>query len=119
VSELVHEDHEPEDQQRCEPAQHYAISCTMRRAAASAASKESRSSPGKPPSCANARSIATGIRANLSEPSSTRATAASLAALNTAGAAPPCRPAAMPNDSVGNTSCRTGSKVNVEDCTGS
>src|SRR5690606_30578995 len=92
MPELVYEDHEPEDQQRGEPTQHQRYSCTSARAAASAASSAVLSSPGRPPRRDSAVSMAAGILLKGSDPSSTRATAASLAALNTAGATPPARP---------------------------
>src|SRR4051812_16091312 len=102
VSELVHEDDEPEDDDWSEPAQHPNISLTWLRAAASAASKFSRLPAGMSPSASSADEIARGISENRILPARKAATAHSLAALNTAGAEPPTRPASMPRRSAGN-----------------
>ena len=59
------------------------------------------------------------MSAKRMRPSRNSATAASFAALNTAGAAPPVRPAATPSANAGNCSARTGSNVSGDSATGS
>src|SRR5581483_8302277 len=119
VPELMHENHEPEDKNRCQPRKHYHIPRTTARARRSASINDSRSVGPVPCTSDSARSIAAAMPPKGMAPARNKATAASFAALNTAGAIPPRRPASMPSRKAGNASSRTGSNVSGEAATGS
>src|SRR5690606_25200545 len=93
------DDDEGDDRDQHRPA---TTSRAMARARPSASSTASSESTGAGSCAASTRSITSGMRLNASSSARKLATATSFAALNTAVAVPPVRPASTPSRYVGN-----------------
>ena len=104
VAELVHEDEQPEPDDRDED-RHAATSprSAARRASASAATRSSRSRAGAPSTCSSAAATVSAISGNRIRPSRNAATATSLAALYAHGKVPPRSPALRARAAAGTT----------------
>src|SRR5690606_32650034 len=121
MAELVHEDEHAQYDNECDDRQHVLLSAASAtsRARRSAASTSSRVSALWPSCSSSARSITSAIPVNGTAPARNPATATSFAALNTAGAVPPVRPAATPSWNARNLRPSTGSNVSGPALTGS
>src|SRR5262249_55715869 len=99
MSRLVHEDQHTEGDDQWPQViedDHFNTSLAQTRDHWSAARTVSRSPAGAGSCSSSTRSIVSEMRPNGTRPSRNAATAVSLAALNTAGAVPPARPAERP-----------------------
>src|SRR5690606_24640507 len=115
VAEFVDEDQDPQDDDRRQNRDQHRPATTSRaraRARPSASSTASRQSTGAGSCAASTRSITSGIRLNASSSARKLSTATSFAALNTAGAVPPARPASTPSRNAGKRFSSRGSNVN-------
>src|SRR5690606_12909521 len=122
VPELVDEDENAQNDDRCENRDQHRPATTSRaraRARPSASSTASSESTGTGSCSASTRSTTSGILRNDSSSARKLATATSFAALNTAGAVPPARPASTPSRNVGKRASSRGSNVSGLAATGS
>src|SRR5690606_8972029 len=122
VAELVDEDEDTEDDDRREDRDQHRPATTSRAMALarpSASSRAPRESIGAGSCASSTRSITSGMRRSGSSPSRKLATATSLAALTTAGAVPPARPASTPSRKAGKRASSRGSNVSGLAATGS